>query len=164
MPRIIEQLEDWVEYTPELDDNRSDESPVTMEIRPMSAEEYRASQRSLAVGSQKKIIARSQKVIQRTLARRVRNVRNYVMFGKAITTGEDLALHGENDMCDDVYKALHNISALSDGLKKKSNSPSGSSKSTTSPPTGGDARAVQVTSQEIDSGALGIVTPMKTPA
>lgn len=163
MARIIEALDnEWVEWVPDYDGNRDDDDPVSMELKPMTAAEYRESQRMLAQGNMKKIMERSQKLILKTVSARVRNVKNYVVYGETIETGGQLAKSGEPQLVDQVYEALHNISTLRSGLKKKSRSPSDSSRPTTTRHGGGDVVAAPVTPREIKSVGLGTVTATQT--
>lgn len=144
MARILSLEEDWVEWLPSIDGNRDSEDPVSMELRPMSAEEYRAATRGIALGSGKQALARAQRVVQRIITERVRNVKNY-SIGGPIVTGEDLAKRGEVDIVDEVFEALKNISVLGDGLKKKLTSPSDSLPTPTTPRGNGVASSAKVT-------------------
>lgn len=174
MARIVQKLEeDWVTYVPDVDGNRLDENPLTVEIRPLSTEELRAYNRGLAAMgpklSAKAQAKRADKVALRIFSDRVRNVRNYTVLGRKIETGADLFQHGEIIVQDDVWEALVNISTLSEGLLGKSSSQPASS----SPPTrqlgvGAAAGAGEPSTQPPSSptttaGELVTASPIPTP-
>lgn len=150
MARCIEKLEDWIDYVPDVDDNREDETPMIMEISPMTAEELRAAQRKNTPRkmSQRSAVRAGQAIVERVLSARVRNVRNYVVFGKEIQSGEDLVKHGESAVIDDVFEALTNISKLSEGIKKKSASQYGSNTAVTPTPGSGAVANARAPSSE----------------
>lgn len=147
MARETEKLEDWVTYVPDVDDNRSDPNPLTVEIHPMSAEEFRSFQRGIVSGKQKASaqMARSQKAVGRILAERVRNVRGYKCDGRVITTGAELYAYGEPVVYDDVFDAILNMSTLKEGLLGKSNSRSASLQAATATPGLGAAPSARAT-------------------
>lgn len=164
MARVIEKLEeDWVDYVPDVDDNRTDESPVTVELYPLSVEQLRSYQRA-AANESKTATSRGQKVIERILSDRVRNVRNYVVFGKVITNGAELFKHGEQAISDNVFDALVNISTLKAGLRKKSVSQSDSSPRVTVQPGNGHALAARVTPEATESVGFGTATKTQIQA
>src|SRR5687767_288787 len=108
MGRISQKVEDWVEYTPDVGDNRDDPEPLTVELRPMTGEAWRSYQRGLTIGKggRKDLARRSEKINGRILAENVRNVRNYMVDGKRITTGEELFKYGEPVVYEDVFEAI----------------------------------------------------------
>jgi hypothetical protein len=110
---------DWVTYIPNVDENRQDPNPLTVELHPMSAADVRAHQRALGSnkGSQN-FMARSQQMWLEVFRTRVRNVQNYRFNGKDILTGEDL-FNTEDAIVNDVYEALTNMSILSAGVLGK---------------------------------------------
>jgi hypothetical protein len=162
MPRVFNVSEDWVSYIPEIDNNREDPDPLCVELHPMSAEEHRAHQRGLVTGKGQDIMARAHRITERIFKERVRNVRGYVMHGKAITTGEELYKLGETDVIDDIMKALTNISTLSEGLLGKSKSQSVSPLPGTMPPVSGGVPSVRGTEAAMPSAPNEIATVNQT--
>lgn len=162
MARETEKLEDWVTYVPDVDDNRIDPDPLTVEIHPMSAEEWRSFQRGIAVGKPKGAYDRTEKAVRRILSERVRNICGYKANGVAIRTGAELFDHGEPVVYDDVFEAITNISTLSAGLLGKLKSRSASLPAVTATHGGGVAPAVagknNPTSQTPSAGAPAIAT------
>lgn len=125
MARIIEAVEDWLEYIPEFEENRQDPDPVSMELHFMTPDDRAAFSRTLPMQVKKAKDKNHVRIaVERLLAKRVRNVKNYTYLGNKIETGEDLAKRGESELIDEVYDALMKISTLQDGLKKKLTSPS----------------------------------------
>ena len=115
--------EDWVTYAPDVDGNREDETPLTVELHPMSGDELRAYQRGVVTaGSKRALATRAEKVSERIYSERVRNVRTYSVNGKPILTGADLYQHGEQIVRDDIWTALTNLSQLGEGLVGNSSS------------------------------------------
>ena len=118
---------EWVEYVPDVLDNRDDPEPMSLEIRPMTISDLREMQttqgRRLAG---KDADRRAVRLVTRILTERVRNVRNCYV-GREITTGAELAEYGLSAIIDDVFSAIIDISKLQDSIKKNSGSPSGSS-------------------------------------
>ena len=121
MARVIEAIAgEWVEYVPEAFGNRDDEDPVTVTIKPMSVAEFRewATSSSAAVRG-KGGDRRAAKLADKVLRERVKSVANYRIGEAPIATGADLAERGEVDIVNEVFKAITDISVLSEGLKKK---------------------------------------------
>jgi len=116
--------EDAVLYVPALDDNRylPEDEQVWVEMLPMTGEELRAYQRTMArvkPGSSE-ALASASKVVERIISERVLSVNNYSdIKGTPITTGAQLFERGETAMVDDIFEGLTSISALKKGLKKK---------------------------------------------
>jgi len=133
MARIIEDVDQWVEYVPDVDDNRIDPDPMTVEICPMTTGEIKRMGRQYGaqLSNKKKSIERAQKLTAAIISERVRNVKNYSFRGTVIETGEQL-VETETELIDDVFEAITKISKLQDGLKKKLNSSSGGSTAATS--------------------------------
>ena len=120
MGRDVTTTEDWTPYIPDVDDNKDDPEPVSVELHPLTAEENRAYQRGLVgkrIGGN--LIERSHKVQERIFRDRVRNVKNYRVNGVPVLSGEDLFKRGEQAFIDDVYEALTNLSVLSKGALGK---------------------------------------------
>lgn len=137
MGRKVDLIEDWVDFTPEIDGNREDDDPMIMEIQSMSSEERRAFSRRLPAKLLKsKEITRGQKLVERILAERVRNIRNYQVGRDVILTGEELAQHGEEAVIDEIYEAITDLSILKEGMREKSPSQSVSSTAKTAPGNG----------------------------
>jgi hypothetical protein len=125
--------DEWVEYVPDVMDNRVDSEPMTCEIRPMTVRDMRNMQS--AYGSRlagKHASRRAMNLVTKILAERVRNVRN-CFVGRPIETGADLAEFGLSEIIDDVFAAVVSMSHLQEGLAKKSDSPSDSSPAETGP-------------------------------
>ena len=157
MPRNVgtERPEDWAEYTPEIDNNRDDPSPLTVELLPLSAEDYRRYTHSPAAVLRKAVkdpLGRADAIMATIFSERVRNVRNYSVNGRPITTGAELFRFGEPEVVDDVSTALKNASSLSAGLQKKSNSPSASLRAATPIPGAGAALDAKAPSTAIKTG------------
>jgi hypothetical protein len=134
MPRITQALDaEWVEYIPDVGDNRFDDDPMTVEVRPMTVGDFKAFQRQygprLNVGAGA-AIRHAQKIAEKILRERVRNIVGYVHLGKPVRSGDDLVEFGESEVCDDVFSAIVKISHLQEGLKKKYVSQSDSSRAT----------------------------------
>lgn len=123
----IEAFEsEWVEYVPDVLDNRLDDEPMTCEIHPLSAGEMR--ELSRRYGSQlagKNSASHAVRLLERVISTRVRNIRNCYV-GREITTGAELAEHGLSAMIDDIFAAIVDLSHLSKGVKKSSQAPCGS--------------------------------------
>ena len=133
----IEDIEsEWVEYVPDIGDNRDDPEPCIMEIRPMSTREVREMQvqaaREISKGKKSQAIKVSMRLVERVISERVRNVQG-CHIRQDILTGEDLVEWGTGELIDDVWQAIQDISHLREGLKKKSVSSSDSAPPGTRP-------------------------------
>ncbi len=138
MGRNIEgvRAEEWVTYVPDAFENAEDPDPVTVELRPLSGEQMRAQQRiafvDAATGKKmrregkakrsEEVIRRTQAAQARIFAENVRNVRNYVINGEPVLTGEDMFRRGEQPFIDDIDAALVNLSKVQEGILGKSRS------------------------------------------
>ena len=141
MPRIVEQLDGWNVYVPDVDDNRIDSDPMTVEIQSMNTAEVKRWQRAWGPRLQgKNAIARARKMTEEIVSNRCRNVVGYTVDGVEIETGEDLITHGESDVIEDCFNAVIKASHLSAGLKKNLASLS-DSYSAEIPPSDGTAEA-----------------------
>lgn len=130
MGRNVSKPEDWVTYVPNVEDNRDDPDPLTVEIKHLTSEQHRAYTRGLLSGKGLRDPGkRSQQIVARIFASCVRSVRNYVLNGEPITTGKDLFERGETLVIDDVYEAITSLSVLNEGMLGKS-----SSRSVSTPP------------------------------
>jgi len=123
--------EDSVSFTPDHADNLDlpEEDQAWVEMLPMTGEEIRAYQRSMATvkPNSRDAFERAGKVVARILKDRVVRVHNYSdIKGKAIEDGESLYSRGETGMIDAVYEGLTEISILRKGLRKNSKSSLGS--------------------------------------
>jgi hypothetical protein len=130
-------IEGWVTYVPEFDENREDDEPITSEIRPLTVREsMRRSGNVTARQTKGGGVATNSADIQReTFVAHVRNIRNLGVGGKAITTPEallDTQLHG---LVTEIQQALTDASRLAEGDVKnfKSRSAEGSSTAGTAP-------------------------------
>ena len=115
--------EDKVSFVPDFGDNRDlfDDEQIWCEVQPMTAEEIRAYQKSMATvkPNSRDAYERAGKIVARILKDRVSIIHNYEdIKGVAIKTGEDLYARGEPGMIDAVYEGLTEISVLKKGLRK----------------------------------------------
>tara|TARA_B100000809_G_C14815969_1_gene415616 strand:+ start:45 stop:404 length:360 start_codon:yes stop_codon:yes gene_type:complete len=115
--------EDRVNFTPDFSDNRDlpDEEQIWLEILPMTAEEIRSYQRSMATvkANSREAFERAGKVVSRILKDRVLAIHNYTdIKGFSISNGEELYARGEPGMIDAAYEGLTEISTLKRGLRK----------------------------------------------
>lgn len=115
--------EDKVYFTPDFENNLDlpEEEQVWFEMYPMTGEEIRSYQRSMATvkANSREAFERAGKVVQRILTERVSVVHNYSdIRGKAIASGEDLYRRGEPGMVDAAYEGLTEVSTLRRGLRK----------------------------------------------
>lgn len=107
---------DWVEFVPEFDDNREDDEPITVEIKPMSVREVQRQAGNVrAKPGHGGIRTNAAKIRQETFAGHVRNVRNLRVGGHDITTAEDLLETGLNALVAEIEDAITDISKLSEG-------------------------------------------------
>ena len=119
MPRITEALESqYVVYVPDVDDNREDCDPMTVELRPMNARELRAIRGKLKPKGKKfDEMEYGQRMIDTVVSDCVRSVSGYRVFGQDVTDGAGLVEYGEDEVLIDVYNAITKASVLSEGLK-----------------------------------------------
>ena len=115
--------EDRVNFTPDFSDNRdlAHDDQVWLELLPMTAEEIRAYQRTMATvkAGSREAFERAGKVVYRILKDRVLVVHNYTdIRGREIANGEELYERGEPGMIDAAYEGLTEISTLRKGLRK----------------------------------------------
>lgn len=167
MGRHIQDFDgDWVEYVPDVGDNRDDPDPMTVEVRPLTTPEFKAIQRlamtPLLRGKKDSVLKATQALQDRVLTECVRAVTNYSLpkVG-AITTGEQFAKHAEPFIQDEVFAAIQDMSKLSEGLKKKSSSRSVSS-SPTIPPGNGPAADALAIPAETPNVSFATATPTPT--
>jgi len=165
MGRNVDLIEDWVDYTPEIDGNRDDDEPMVVELKPLSGEQMRAYGRQVSTRHNRvNEIVRGQKLVTRILSDRVRNVRNYQVGDDRIETGDQLAKHGETVVIDEIFDALTEMSVLREGLPGKSRSRSDSSSRGTARPGNGaavDAKAMTLGTGS-DQSATATTTKTKT--
>ncbi len=129
--------DEYREYTPESYDNRLDPEPITMEVHWLSGQEYRKYRDKLKIRTGHGDVSTNQEQINRKLlANNVRNITNYKVQGKPITDGDELYLHGEPDIMEEVLDVLTNLSRLESGQAGKSNSQSDSGSVSIKPSTG----------------------------
>lgn len=129
--------DEWRTYIFEAFDNRLDPDPVTMEIHWLSGQEYRKYRDKLKIRTGHGDVSTNQEQINRKLlANNVRNIKDYRINNKPITTGEELYDYGEPDVVDEILDVLTNISRLEDGELGKLNSQSASGRPTTKPSSG----------------------------
>lgn len=143
MPLIVDRFDDWVTYVPDIGDNRTESEPMTVEIQCMTTAEYKAVRRAWAPRLQgKKGTSRAEKLVDKIISERVRNVR--LCSVRNHTTGEtfelstaaDLLEHAPSALIDDIFGAITDASQLSDGVKKSSSSRYGSSTAEIQPSPG----------------------------
>jgi len=153
----------WLEVTPDVDDNVIDDDPITCEIHPMSAEEYRSWSRQVAKQGGNKIseIELGIRITERVLKHRCRGVTNYTINGAPITTGADLFKRGESDVIDAVFGMIVDASKLDEVLKKKSKVLSASLFPTTPEFGDGGAQSARVTTSPMETI---YATPETVPA
>lgn len=134
MPLIVDQFDDWVEYIPDIHENRLEAEPMTVEIQSLSTGEYKAIQRRWGPRLQgKQALTRAQRMVEKIITDRVRNIR--LLKVRNHETGEILDVktpaqlleHAPPALIDDIFAAIVDSSHLSAGLKKKSHSRSDSS-------------------------------------
>lgn len=132
MPLIVNRFDDWIEYTPDADDNRLIDEPMTVEIQSMSTAEYKAVQRSWGPKLQgKNAIGRAQKMVEAIIKKRVRNIRNLFVVDASgneleVTDPEEMMSVAPPYLIDDLFEAITNASHLSKGTRKNLQSQSDS--------------------------------------
>ena len=146
MPLVIDQFDDWVEYVPDIAENRLEQEPMTVEIQGMTTGEYKAVQRKWGPKLQgKQALGRAQRMVEKIVLDHVRNVRLCKLHNHDtgeiidIKTAEQLLEHAPPGLIDDIFNAIVDASHLSAGLKKKSSSQSDSSAAEIRP-SGGTAK------------------------
>jgi len=145
MPFHIDRFDDWVEYIPDIGDNRLLPDPMSVEIQAMSTAEYKAVQRAWGPKLQgKQAIGRAQRMVEKIVRERVRGVKLCTVDNHttgetfALETGEDLLAYAPASLIDDIFEAITNASHLSAGLRKNLQRQSASS-SQEIPPSPGTA-------------------------
>lgn len=118
----------WVTYAPKFLGNRESETPATMEIRPLSAEDtgrYQVTQRE-KFGFRGETVDDAPQVTRKMFVKNVRNIKNLSMedsTGKeqAITSGEELwGMPALLPLVQEIQAAITDFSVLDEGMVKNS--------------------------------------------
>ena len=143
MPFTANRFDDWVEYIPDIGDNRLEVEPMTVEIQAMTTAEYKAVQRSWGPKLQgKNALGRAQRMVDKILRDRVRNVRLFFVEDhltgdvSEVTDLDEVLRLAPAELQDDLFEAITKASHLSAGLRKKSQRQSGSFSVETQPSAG----------------------------
>ena len=118
MARTVFSKLTW--YTVNVDSNRTDAEPVRVQMEPLKArdmlelESIAARPGVTAENLMRELMESHLNVV----AKRVIAVENYVIDGTPVKDGADLVARGEKVIIDDIYKALTNMSYLSEGAAK----------------------------------------------
>jgi hypothetical protein len=118
MARNLEAVAgEWVVYVPDIDDNRNDPDPLSVEILPLTAREMREivnveAMRGRKSGDTAAAIASAQR---KQFVAHVRNVKGYSLGGRPVVEAQDLYDNGEPEVVSDVEAAIQNMSKLSEG-------------------------------------------------
>jgi hypothetical protein len=118
MARTVFSKQAW--YTVNIDDNRSDPEPVKVLMEPLKARDMLELETVAARPgvTQENLLKELMLSHLDVVARRVAKVENYVIDGVPVKDGADLIERGEKAIIDDIYKALTNMSYLSEGSVK----------------------------------------------
>lgn len=145
---------DWVVYVPEFADNRDDDDPVTVEIKPMSVREtQRRSGNVRAKPGTSGVKTNAMEIRQETFLAHVRNIHGLTVGGEQIVTAEQLLGTGLSDLVAEIEDALTNISRLDEGAEKNF-----ARRSAGSTGTGNSGTAPNATSSGSNSGTAEAAT------
>lgn len=112
----------WVRYTPSYPPgNRESESPIRVEIRPMSAREQKrkileATASRLGTMSERDIVEAAIKREEEMFLSHVRGVENYKPFGQDVTTADALLEYGAPPLVREITNAIEDHSRLERGV------------------------------------------------
>lgn len=144
-----ERFKDWIRYTPDVMgnlDSPETNPPTSMLIRPLSHREMKSWRMSFVTGGKRKKrqtaaearaeLEKAEGKVAEIMTERVKDIQNLRWEGVDITTGEELAESGPEDLVADTFEALTNISHLTANLKNVSSLESASGQVGTKPQDG----------------------------
>lgn len=117
------EKEDWVTYMPAYGGNRDSDTPMTVEIHPLSFGETAKYTDAVHVKQRSRghVETNTSKVTRRQVIDNVRNLLNVIgISGKAVETAAQLYDDTPSDLVKEIINAIEDISILTEGEVKNS--------------------------------------------
>lgn len=117
------EKEDWVTYMPAYSGNRDSDTPMTVEIHPLSFGETAKYTDAVHVKQKGRgqVETNTSKVMRRQVVENVRNPLNVIgISGKKVETSAQLHDDTPSDLVKEIINAIEDISILSEGEVKNS--------------------------------------------